>query len=109
MVVRKCAESILHGDIASLAETLSKRQALFMAKWAEGYKYNSNPDDFLATEKAIEIYEKNYCQDGGLCSYRICSIQIATLFPSSSRELIEKTGCLLGHLLLKQGVWRVAE
>ena len=73
---------ILHGDIASLADTLSKRQALFMAKWAEGYKYNSNPDDFLATEKAIEIYEKIIVKMGDYAHTEYARFKIATLFRS---------------------------
>jgi len=92
---------ILHGDIASLADTLSKRQALFMAKWAEGYKYNSNPDDFLATEKAIEIYEKIIVKMGDYAHTEYARFKIATLFPSSSRELIEKNRMLAGPSIAK--------
>jgi DNA mismatch repair protein MutS2 len=92
---------ILRGDIASLADILSERQALFIAKWAQGSKYNSNPADFLATEKAAEIYEKIIVKIGSYAHTEYARFKIATLFPSSSRELIEKNRGLAGPSIEK--------
>jgi DNA mismatch repair protein MutS2 len=92
---------IFRGDITSLANILSKRQALFIAKWAEGYEYNTNPDDFLATDKAIEIYEKIIGKMGDYAQTEYARFKIATLFPSSSRKLIEKNRMLAGPSIAK--------
>ncbi|MCJ7445426.1 MAG: DNA mismatch repair protein MutS [Methanotrichaceae archaeon] len=81
---------ILQGDVASLRNILNEKQALFLIQWMQGSKYNSNPSNFLANEEAIRIYEKIISKMREYAHTEYARLKIGTIFPSSSRELIEE-------------------
>ncbi len=80
--------AVLKGDIASLMHVLSERQALSLVKWAAGIKYGQNPDQFLSTDEAAAIYQSLVSRIAGYAHTDYSRLRVATLFPSSSPELI---------------------
>ena len=83
-------EAILKGDVASLLDVVSERQALSMVQRTKGRKYGAEPESFLATEESNRIYQ-NLISKMALCARtEYARLKIGTLFPSSSMELIRE-------------------
>jgi DNA mismatch repair protein MutS2 len=86
----KALNIILDEDITALCEILSVKQALSLAKWAQGFKHNTIPGDFLATEEVDRLYQMIISKIEAYSHTEYARFKIATLFPSSSRELIDR-------------------
>jgi DNA mismatch repair protein MutS2 len=85
----QAVEAISRGDVAGLARATSERQALSMVQWARAAEFGAEPDRFLATEEARRICEDLKKKLAGYAHTEYARLKVSTLFPSSSRELIE--------------------
>jgi DNA mismatch repair protein MutS2 len=83
-------EAILQGDVPSLLDVVSERQALSLVQWAKGKKYRTTPDGFLATEESVRIYQLLISKMSAYTRTEYARLKIGTLFPSSSSELIKE-------------------
>lgn len=83
-------EAILQGDVLSLLDVVSERQALSLVQWAKGKKYGTTPDGFLATEESVRIYQLLISKMSANTHTEYARLKIGTLFPSSSSELIKE-------------------
>jgi DNA mismatch repair protein MutS2 len=85
----ECAlETIMRGDVAALVRVLSERQALSLAQCARGLSFGARPDEFLATDEAVNIYQRLVSRIAGYAHTDYARLKIGTLFPSSSPELL---------------------
>jgi DNA mismatch repair protein MutS2 len=83
-------DALLRGDVSDLINVLSERQASSLAKWARGVKYGANPDDFLATDEALRIYEEILSRISSHAHTDYARLKLRTIFPTSSPELIKE-------------------
>ncbi len=81
-------QAIIEGDVAGLAKSLSERQALSLVQYARGIKYGVKPDDFLATEEVLKVYQMLISRLAAYAHTEYARLKIATLFASSSPELL---------------------
>lgn len=81
---------MLEGDVPSLCRTLSERQALQLVQYARARLFKVSPGEFLATEEAARVYSLLISRLAGFAHTEYARLKIGTLFPSSSRELIEE-------------------
>jgi DNA mismatch repair protein MutS2 len=81
-------QAIIAGDVAGLAKCLSERQALSLVQYARGIKYGVKPDDFLATEEVLKVYQMLISRLAAYAHTEYARQKIATLFASSSPELL---------------------
>ena len=81
-------ETIMKGDVAALERVLSERQALSLARCARGLKFKARPDEFLATEDAVDIYQRMISRIASYAHTDYARLKIGTLFPCSSPELL---------------------
>ncbi|MDM7912521.1 MAG: DNA mismatch repair protein MutS, partial [Methanotrichaceae archaeon] len=82
--------AVLRGDVVGLMQVVSERQALYLAKWATGIRYGQKPDDFLATDEAVAIYQSLISRIASYAHTDYARLRIGTLFPSSSMALIDE-------------------
>lgn len=83
-------DAVLKGDIVGLMHVVSERQALLLAKWATGIRYGQNPDEFLSTDEAAVLYQSLVSKIAAYAHTDYARLRIATIFPSSSPDLIKK-------------------
>jgi DNA mismatch repair protein MutS2 len=83
-------EAILKGDVASLLDVISERQALSMVQWTIGRTYGAEPESFLATEESNIIYKNLTSKMAAYAHTDYARLKIGTIFPSSSLELIKE-------------------
>lgn len=83
-------EAILQGDVPSLLDVVSERQALSLVQWAKGKKYGTTPEGFLATEESNRIYQLLITKMSAYTHTEYARLKMGTLFPSSSSELIKE-------------------
>ncbi len=84
-------KAVLSGDVTGLMSVVSERQALTIAQWAAGIRYRARPGDFLTTEEAERIYRSLISRISDYAHTDYARHRIATIFPSSSLELISET------------------
>ncbi len=84
----KALQSVLNADVAGLCRALSERQALLLVQHARGLKYAVTPGQFLATDEAARIYQMLISRLAGYAHTEYARLKIATLFASSSPELL---------------------
>jgi len=82
--------AVLEGDVPGLCRTLSERQALQLVQHARAIQFDVSPHQFLATEEAARVYSLLISRLTGFAHTDYARLKIGTLFPSSSRELIEE-------------------
>ncbi len=85
----KAMQAVQDGDLPGLCRTLSERQALQLVQHARARKFNVSPDEFLATDEAVRIYSLLITRLAGFAHTEYARLKIGTLFPTSSREMIE--------------------
>ena len=83
-------EAILKGDVPSLLDVVSERQALSIVQRTTGRKYGAEPESFLATEESNRIYQNLISKMAMYARTEYARLKIGTLFPSSSMELIRE-------------------
>ncbi|AET63807.1 DNA mismatch repair protein, MutS family [Methanothrix harundinacea] len=85
-------EALLRGDVAGLIEMrgMSERQATALVQRARGASYGVSPAAFLATEEAARIYSSLMELLVEEAHTDRARQRLLTLFPSSSREMIEE-------------------
>ncbi|NYT02883.1 MAG: DNA mismatch repair protein MutS [Methanosarcinales archaeon] len=83
-------EALLGGEVAELTAVLSERQAVTLARWSRALQHGADPQEFLATEEAARVYEKILERMAGYTHTDYARLKMSTLFPTSSRELIEE-------------------
>ena len=81
-------QAIIDGDVAGLARSLSERQALSLVQYARGIKYGVKPDDLLATDEVLRVHQMLISRLAGYAHTEYARLKIATLFASSSVELL---------------------
>jgi len=81
-------QAIIDGDVAGLARSLSERQALSLVQYAQGIKYGVKPDDLLATDEVLKVYQMLISRLAGYAHTEYARLKIATLFATSSAELL---------------------
>jgi hypothetical protein len=81
-------EAVSRGDVAGLSMVMSERQALSLVQHARGMKYGVKPEDFLATDEAIKIYQVLISRLAGYAHTEYARSKIGTMFPSSSPQLM---------------------
>ncbi len=94
-------EAVSRGDVESLANALSERQALSLVQNARGMKYGVKPDDFQATAEVVEIYRMLLSRLAGYAHTQFARSKIGTMFPSSSPELLVENRRLAEEALEK--------
>lgn len=80
--------AIVNGDIPGLSSIMSERQAITLARWAVAMSHGLHPDDFLATDEAVRIYQALIQKIAKHAHTDYARLKISILFPSSSPELI---------------------
>jgi len=86
----KALQAVQAGDVPGLCRVLSERQALQLVQYARAQEYNVSNEEFLATDEAERIYSLLISRLAGFAHTEYARLKIGTLFPSSSREMIEE-------------------
>jgi hypothetical protein len=86
----KALNAIMQADVAGLCRALSERQALLLVQHAQGLRYGVAPDQFLATDEAARIQQMIVSRLAGYAHTEYARQKIATLFASSSKDLISE-------------------
>src|SRR5512137_1022377 len=73
-------EAIMKGDVASLLNVVSERQALSMVQWTTGRRYGAEPESFLATEESNRIYQNLISKMAAYSHTEYARLKIGTLF-----------------------------
>ena len=106
----KALHAVSSGDVASLTNALSERQALTLIQYSRGLKYDVKPDDFLATDEVAKAYQMLVSRISGYAHTEYARLKIGTIFPSYAPELIEenrsmaKAAMKTAKLLQGQGI-----
>ena len=79
----KALHAVSSGDVASLTNALSERQALTLIQYSRGLKYDVKPDDFLATDEVVKAYQMLVSRISGYAHTEYARLKIGTIFPSS--------------------------
>ena len=86
----KALQAVLEEDVPGLCRVLSERQALQLVQYARARQFNVSPDEFLATDESARVYSFLISRLAGFAHTEYARLKIGTLFPSSSRQLIEE-------------------
>lgn len=87
---KKALQAVWEGDVPGLCRVLSERQALQLVQHARARQFDVSREEFLATDEAMRIYSLIISRLAEFAHTDYARLKIGTLFPSSSRELIEE-------------------
>jgi dsDNA-specific endonuclease/ATPase MutS2 len=86
----KALQAVLQADVAGLCRALSERQALLLVQHARGLQYAVTPGQFLSTDEATRVQQMLISRIAGYAHTEYARQKIATLFASSSGQLMEE-------------------
>lgn len=96
----ECAlEAVMRGDVLDLMNVLSERQALSLACFAKGAKFDVKPESFLATDEAKRIYQMILSRIESNTHTDYARLKIGIIFPSSSTDLIKENRAMAENAL----------